>query len=345
MTLTKYNTKNELVKSKFLEMLENAKGRDLKTVNNYANAIYEFEVSTNFKDFKKFEVRQVIDFKEILASKKNKRTGENISKSYLQHYVSHTKDFFEWLSRQKGYEKCVTYDDVQYFTLTRNDRNRARSTNYQESYLVEEILSTIRQMPSSNVIEMRNKAMISLCILTTPRISALQSARIGSIKYFREEGAWAFAQNPNLVNTKFANNITAFFIGDLDDIYKNVLDWVDYLKSQGFTDKCPLLPKIMPTFNSDNVSMLVIEKQFIKSQTTIRSIFKESFINNNLPYRKPHSFRHSVTRKIMRSEKSSLFISAFAQNMGQKDVGVIISSYGTCPDHERASILKSFRLE
>ena len=220
MTLTKYNTKNELVKSKFLEMLENAKGRDLKTVNNYANAIYEFEVSTNFKDFKKFEVRQVIDFKEILASKKNKRTGENISKSYLQHYVSHTKDFFEWLSRQKGYEKCVTYDDVQYFTLTRNDRNRARSTNYQESYLVEEILSTIRQMPSSNVIEMRNKAMISLCILTTPRISALQSARIGSIKYFREEGAWAFAQNPNLVNTKFANNITAFFIGDLDDIYK-----------------------------------------------------------------------------------------------------------------------------
>ena len=83
MTLTKYNTKNELVKSKFLEMLENAKGRDLKTVNNYANAIYEFEVSTNFKDFKKFEVRQVIDFKEILASKKNKRTGENISKSYF----------------------------------------------------------------------------------------------------------------------------------------------------------------------------------------------------------------------------------------------------------------------
>jgi integrase len=101
----------------------------------------------------------------------------------------------------------------------------------------------------------------------------------------------------------------------------------------------------MPTFNSDNVSMLVIEKQFIKSQTTIRAIFKESFIGNSLPYRKPHSFRHSVTRKMMRSEKSSLFISAFAQNMGQKDVGVIISSYGTCPDHERASILKSFRLE
>jgi site-specific recombinase XerD len=185
MTETKHNPKNELIKSKFLEMLENAKGRDLKTVNSYANAIYEFEVSTNFKDFKKFEVKQAISFKEFLSNKKNQRTGENISKSYLQHYVGHVKDFFEWLSRQKGYEKFINHDDAQYFTLSRNDRNRARATNLQESHTVEEIISTIRSMPSTNEVEMRNKAMISLTFLTTPRISALQSARVGSVKYFR----------------------------------------------------------------------------------------------------------------------------------------------------------------
>ena len=41
----------------------------------------------------------------------------------------------------------------------------------------------------------------------------------------------------------------------------------------------------------------------------------------------------------------SILISALAQNMGHKDVGVIIASYGTGPDHERAGILKSFELE
>jgi hypothetical protein len=31
--------------------------------------------------------------------------------------------------------------------------------------------------------------------------------------------------------------------------------------------------------------------------------------------------------------------------MGQQDVGVIIASYGTRAEHERAGILKSFELE
>lgn len=345
MTDTKHNPKNELIKAKFLEMLENAKGRDLKTVNNYANAIYEFEISTNFKDFKKFEVKQAINFKESLSNKKNQRTGESISKSYLQHYVAHVKDFFEWLSKQKGYEKVVSHDDAQYFTLSRNDRNRARATNFQESHTVEEIISTIRKMPSTNELEMRNKAMISLAFLTIPRISALQSSRVGTIKYFRDEDAWAFVQNPNLVNTKFASNITSYFIGHLQDIYDNVLTWVEYLKAKDFTEKCPLFPKIVPTFNSDGLQTLVLEKQFIKSQTSIREIFKKAFNDNGLPYRKPHTFRHAITRKMMKSPNSPLLISVFAQNMGQKDVGVIIASYGTRPEHERAGILKSFELE
>lgn len=345
MTNKKYNPKNELVKAKFLEMLQNAKGRDLKTVNSYANAIYEFEASTGFKDFKKFEVKQAIDFKDFLSGKKNQRTGENISKSYLQHYVKHVKDFFEWLTRQKEYEKYISYDDAQYFTLSRNDRNKAQATCFQESHSVTEILDTIRKMPHSNEIEMRDKAMMSLFLLTTPRISALQSARIISLKYFKEYDAWAFVQNPNMVNTKTANNITAYFIGNLHDIYDNVLKWQEYLKLQGFDDKSPLFPKIIPSFTSEGLHCFVLEKEFIKSQTTIREIVKKAFLANNLQYRKPHTFRHAITRKMMRSEKSSLYISALAQNMGQRDVGVIISSYGTSPEHERAGILKGFALE
>lgn len=341
-----YNPQNEIVKAKFFEMLENAKGRDPKTVDSYAKALHEFEVFTNFADFKKYETKVAIGFKEYLANKKNKRTGENISKSYLQHCTSHVREFFEWLSRQKGYEKYIQYDDVQYFTLSRNDRNRARATNYQESYSIEEILSTIRNMPDSNPIEMRNKALISLTLLTTPRISALQTSRIGSIKHFSELDAWAFVQNPNYVATKFAKHITAFFIGHVQDIYNNVLSWIEYLKSEGFTDKCPLFPKITPSFTNEGLPCLVIEKEFIKSQSTIRNIFKQAFTNNDLLYHKPHTFRHALTRKMMRSDKSPLLISNLAQNLGQeKDQGVIIASYGTSPEHERAGILKAFELE
>jgi hypothetical protein len=192
---------------------------------------------------------------------------------------------------------------------------------------------------------MRNKAMISLCLLTTPRISALQTARIGSIKYFKREDAWAFFQDPNLVNTKLANSITAFFIGNLQDIYHNVLSWVEFLKAKGFDDKSPLFPKIMPTFNQSAISSLVVRKNFIRSHATVRGLFESAFKSNNLPYKKPHNFRHSMTLKMMNSDKSPLLVSALSRNMGHRDASVLMANYGGSPEHERAGILKNFELE
>lgn len=183
--MARYNAHNELIKTKFFGMLENAKGRDPKTVDSYVKSIHEFEAYSKFIDFKKFDIALAVGFKEHLSDKKNKRTGQNISKSYLQHCTSQVREFFEWLSRQKGYARYIQHDDAQYFTLSKNNRNRARATEYQDSYTIEEIISTIRKMSSSTPVDLRNKAMLSLTLLTTPRISALQTARIGSIKYYR----------------------------------------------------------------------------------------------------------------------------------------------------------------
>jgi integrase len=326
-------------------MLEHAKGRDQKTINSHAKAIHEFEVSTGFGDFKQFNVKQAQYYKEHLTNKRNKRTGEPISKSYLRNYTTHVRQFFEWLLNQKGY-KSIKYDDVQHFNITRNDRNRASATAYQDSYDVSEILSTIRQMPSKNEIEMRNKALISLNLLTTPRISALQSARIESVKHIKHMKAWAFIQNPNWVNTKYAKTITSYFIGDIKELYDNVLNWQTYLLDKGFTGKDPLFPKIIPSFSQDGFQILNLEKEFIKSQTSIRTVFAKAFQSNELPYYKPHSFRHAVVRHALATPHSGLLISALDQNMGHAmDVGVIISSYGTTPEHQRAKVLKEFKLE
>lgn len=72
MSDVRYNAKNEKLKEVFLEMFEEAKGRDSKTVQIYANAIREFEIFTNFKDFKTFSTKQAIGFKDYLGSKKTK---------------------------------------------------------------------------------------------------------------------------------------------------------------------------------------------------------------------------------------------------------------------------------
>ena len=162
---TRHNQNNEIVKRKFFEQLEHAKnGKDPKTVDQYIKAIHEFEMATGFKDFKMFSSDWAIEFKNHLQDKLNERTGEPVSKSFYFHYLSHVREFFEWLVSNEKYYRKIKLRDVEYLHSTRNDKNIAKATGYQESHLLPDILATIRNMPSDTEIELRNRAMISLCL-------------------------------------------------------------------------------------------------------------------------------------------------------------------------------------
>lgn len=347
----KYNKQNEFVKYKFLEVLKHTginggKPKDIETIKKYVNAIYEFELATNFKDFKNFSHEMAITFKDHLENKKNKRTGENISKSLYVHYIKFMKEFFEWLSLQKDYSH-LKKGDILYFNTTQNDKNIVFYSKEPECYLISEILDTIRKMPINTELEVRNKAMISLCLLTTARISALMTARIGSIKFFKEYDIWAFEQDPKLVKTKFCKYILAFFIGQLQDIIENVLKWKEYLMIKGFTNKDYLFPQINSSFTSEGEKIFVLSKDVISSDSWVREyVFKKAFTGNNLPYIHPHNFRHTMAKAMQRQANGVQLSIALAENMGQKNgMSVLHASYGGNYTYERANLMKSFNLE
>tara|TARA_S200000501_G_scaffold76640_1_gene68452 strand:- start:738 stop:1769 length:1032 start_codon:yes stop_codon:yes gene_type:complete len=340
----KYNEKNERVKTKYFE--KKARSRDPKTIDSYVKAIYEFETSTGFADFKTFNSDQAIEFKAYLNNKNNKNTGHPISKSYFVNYLSHVKMFFLWLKDQKGYRRHIDIDDVLDFDVNRNDRRRASATNYKEHYEVSDILSAIRSISSDDLLSRRNKAMISLCLLTTPRVSALRTTRIDSIKHFKEYKVYGFVQDPRYIDTKYAHNFIAYFIGDVPDIVDAVVSWQQFLLEQGFDSKDPLFPKIQPSFDEGGRQVFKVEKQIIKSAETIRRVFKSVFTSSGLPYYSPHSFRHTIIGKALRTSNSDLFLSALGPNFGHAlPLPTLISSYGVCPERERAKVLKSFELE
>lgn len=349
---TRYNENNEIVKYEFLRQLEHCGIGDKdpkteKTVVQYINAIHEFELATNFQDFKKFTPDSAIIFKDHLSEKKNKITGNHISKSLYVHYTKHVKEFFEWLiMEEKEYSK-IAKRDLNFFNMNKNDKNTALATGHQESHPIEDIISTIRKMPESNEIERRNKAMVSLCFLTTPRIAALQTARMVSIKYFYEYEIWAFDQNPRLVDTKYRKHITAFFIGQLQDIINNVLSWVEYLKEKGFKDTDYLFPKIESTFTSNGSHTFKLTTEKIVSDSWIRAnVFKKAFEDNGLKYLKVHPFRHSISRKMEKEPNATQLLIALAENDGHKNsMATIIASYGGNYMIERSKLMKGFKLE
>jgi integrase/recombinase XerD len=348
----KYNKNNEFVKYKFFSQLKhsginNKAPRDEKTITQYINAIHEFEVATNFKDFKKFNQEMAIIFKDYLADKKNKRTGQNVSKSLYFHYINYVREFFDWLIINENEYSHIKKLDISFLKTTQNDKNRALATNPTESYMIAEILATIRKMHSTTDIEKRNKAMISLCLLTTPRISALQTARIGSIKYLKEYEIYAFMQDSKLVDTKFARTITACFIGQSQDIIDNIISWQAYLTNQGFKEKDYLFPKIVSTFTKERNHILAIKKEFIESDSWVRqTVFKKAFEGNNLKYLKPHSFRHSMARAMKKISNGVELSIALAENYGHKSgMSTLHASYGGDYLQTQAHLMKSFLLE
>lgn len=133
---------------------------------------------------------------------------------------------------------------------------------------------------------------------------------------------------------------------NITDIIQNVINWREYLISKGFTDNDYLFPKITPSFTPSGEAIMILTKECIKSDSQIRDIVKAAFRNNGLPYYKPHTFRHSIARKVRKSENPTDTLIALSENFGHKNgMAEIIRTYGGDYLQRQAEIIKNIRLE
>jgi integrase/recombinase XerD len=133
------------------------------------------------------------------------------------------------------------------------------------------------------------------------------------------------------MKVKFAKTRMVSFLSLPSDIIKNVIDWRDRLKSKGFRDSDPLFPVVDNRFGQGNLLTATIRKDEIKSDTTMRDIFKTAFQKAGFDYIHPHSFRRTIARYAQ--TQSPEFINAIRQNLGHSSIDTTLNSY------ERLSML------
>ncbi len=349
----RYNKNNEIIKYQFFQKLAHKKEgkkkpKTFETIRSYANAIHEYEVSTKFKDFKKYTYNDAIQFKYYILDKKNKNTGETISESTFTHYLGFVYELFAHLIANDKNFKHITQNDIDYITPDQNTSNIATQRREPKSYLISEILSTIRSIKGNTPFELRDKAMISLVLLTGARIEAMMTARMDTIFYSSQYKVWIFEQDPKKgVNTKNRKYIYSCFVGNTQDLINNIIIWQEYLINQGFDEKDPFFPQMNSTFTKEGLYATQLNKITIESDSWVReSVFKKSFIKNGLKYIKPHNFRHTLTRAVKKMPNGVEFAIALAQNFGQKnEMPVLYSSYGGDYIARQVELLSNFPLE
>jgi len=320
------NPANERLIYKYRKYLRSC-GRDEKTTTAFIKYIRSYQVMTDFEDFKKFNSDVADKFLEQLDN-------WDISESYLLHLIKAVKDFLLWLSGERGYQK-IKRSDIVKLRLTDNQLKKARAIDYKKSYSFDQIIKTIRQMPSDTIKEMENKAVVSMQALGGLRISELRTIKIRNLIF--NEGKYLVYVNPRDMNdVKRAKTREVFLLSLPQDILDNVLRWRDYLKEEeGFSEREPLFPAIPCNFKPKGLWGSNIKKHEIKSNSTIRSIFKQAFENAGYDYIRPHSFRHTIARWAER--KTPELLNAVRQNLGHKSIQTTLQSYGELSSYDQGN--------
>ncbi len=321
---SKYNATNERMKYKYRNHIQRAKGKDIKTVIEDLKHIRVFEKFMQFAGFQTFNNDVACKYVQDLFN-----NGKAVN--FITSNLRAVKDFLNWLERQRGYRSKIIYDDIDYLNVSRNQRREAKAQNYQETYKFDQIIKTIHMMANKTEKDKRDRAMVSLQALCTLRVSELRTVKIRNM--IEEDGIWFIDVNPKTMSVKFAKHREAVFIPLADDIINNVVSWRNHLIAKGFKKDDPLFPAIDNRFNQQNLLEQHISVNPIKSDTTIRDVFKRAFTDAGLDYINPHSFRKTLAKYAQ--HQSPVFLNAVRQNLGHSSIDTTLSSYGKLSFHDQ----------
>ncbi len=329
--MEKIKYKNETIKRRFYKDFNNSRGYSDKSILCFKKAIWLWEEFTNDDDFMHFSKTKAENFKNWLKKRKKTTTEDYISLSYCYDVLRHIRLFFGWLSEQSGYKSKINKEAIEYLNLTRGEIKIATQPKSKKIPSVEEIKVVIEGIEGKNEIEMRDKALISLILMTGARISAVKSLPIKS--FDREK--MILEQDPQMgVETKNSKRITTSLITiSYLEPKKYFLDWYDYLVNQKmFKGNDPIFPATKIEYGQDNnlgyFNTEKVEPVFWKNSTSIRKIFDKRFKNADIPYYHPHSLRHLLVKEIRKIPLTEEQKKALSQNFGHSNVGTTFGSYG-----------------
>ncbi len=323
-----YSAANERAKFKYRRHLRRVAQKDEKTVVAALKHIREFELFINFAGFETFNADIADKYIKYLFHR-------SLSLSFIQNNIRTLKEFLKWLERQHGYRSKINYNHIDYLNISQNQKNAAKASEYQKTYKFQQIINTIRNMPSSSDKEKRDKALLSLQALCALRISELRTVKIKNL--IQEDDVYFIYVSPKNMMVKFGKTRSGNFIPLPDDIIQNVITWRDYLLSLGFRETSPLFPRVANRFAETNLLKQTLQSDIIKSGTTIRNIFKKAFERAGYEYINPHSFRKTLARYA--ETQSPSFLNAVRQNLGHNSIDTTLNSYGQLSEPEQRRII------
>lgn len=337
----KFNEENERIKRAYLRYLRNARGHAETSVNKAADAILRLETAIDFKSFATLNVEDAEAFREHLTNRVAGKTGKPIAAVSRVNMQVVVRAFIHWLADQNGYKSKITHSFAQYFSPLKKEQRVAHTGRLKPAATPEQASHAFRQMPTSTIIERRDRALFAFMVLTGARIDAVASMKIGHVDMV--EGC-AF-QDGAEVRTKFSKTFTTWFL-PVDQAYEDCLAaWIKELSEQQlFGPSDPLFPKpkmrISPTKGFEIVGL---SREHYKTNDSLRRFIKQTFEAAGLPAFTPHRFRNTLVEMSNRYVTTAEELKAVSMNLGHSTVQMTVDGYGKISPQRQGEVIKQLR--
>ncbi|MCH2547803.1 MAG: site-specific integrase [Alphaproteobacteria bacterium] len=337
--MSNYNAHNERIKREYFEYLVHAEGKSEATITETNASLLRWEKFIGFTELTRLQKSAVVEFKSHLMQLRVSRTGEPLQAMSQVTIMTHLKAFYLWLSKQAAYKRHINLSYVDYFRLTANETRGARGPKLKQGPSLAQIRMAFEAMPTETEVEMRNRAMFVMPILTGVRIHALITLRL---KHVDVENGVLF-QPAKEVRTKFGKNmVSAFF--PVDTVFRDAVEeWVLYLtQDKGFQPDDPLFPAPLMAHDTNRGYYAAgVSRDFWLSTSSPRMVFLEAFERVGLPRFTPHSFRCTLALIGQERCQTPQEMKAWSQNLGHQHMLTTFTSYGTLPPEMQHRLIQA----
>lgn len=339
--MAKRNSDNLRVKRKYLVWLKDAKRLSDASVDKAAAAVDLYETETGGRDFRSFSPERTRRFKERLSRRRNQRTRRELSPGTIDSVLREIRAFHLWLADQSGYRAHLRHADAEYFNPSLKTSRAARESLWKPHPSPGQVVRAMMAMPSSTLIERRNRAIVAFLFLTGCRDGAAVTLRLRHV----DLGEKLVRLDGREVATKFSRSFVTWFF-PVDPMARLIVEeWIgELVRDQDWGPGDPLFPKTRMGAGPDGgFAPIGVERTPWATAAPMRKIFRDAFASLGMPTFTPHRIRDTLADLANDFCRTPEHYKAWSQNLGHEDVLTTFRNYGSVAHGRQGDLIRGFR--
>ncbi len=334
---------NEKMKKRYEKYLIGADEAAVSTVDQYLRAINMLERCNNYLDFRKYDVDNILKFKEEIRS--HERNGKPVSPRTTRTFLLHVRKFFGWLCIQPGYKATKILILIAYLKPNKTEDRLSSTSQVTDVPDIEYVLALCGSIKINCDIDLRDRALIAFLLMTGIRIRAAISLPYCCI----DKETLIVDQDPDKnVKTKFGKRIISIVFPFDQKLINYIKTYLELLSLQGFKPEEPIFSKNEIEYDpSENlfVNPGKLSHKFWEGSMGVGQMLKRRSIEAGLKYYSPHKFRHGTSHILYNLGLDACEAKVISQALGHECISTTFAYYGNYSSIELKTKLTSLKFD